>query len=75
MRTTKASNSTPSARPRPIDLIMTESEAIKPPNTATMMMAAAVTTVLPARNPCATASRAGAPCTNASRIPVARNSW
>ena len=75
MRTMKASKRTPSARPRPIDLMITESEAMNPENTAIMMIAAAETTVRPARKPCATARRGDAPCAQASRIPVARNSW
>lgn len=54
---------------------MVESAKTKPPKTATMINAAAVTTDRPAREPCATASRAGAPRTWASRMPLARNSW
>ncbi|OUE29464.1 hypothetical protein BFL35_14750 [Clavibacter michiganensis] len=75
MRTTNASRSTPNARPKPIDRMMVDSEKTKPPNTDTMISAAAVTTARPARKPCTTASRASAPCTYASRMPDARNSW
>ena len=48
---------------------------MNPPNTETMMSAAAVTTERPARKPCATASFADDPWTYASRIPEARKSW
>ena len=75
MRTTKASNSTPIAMPRPMGRIMVISEKTKPPNTAAMMIAAAVTTARPWRTPATTASRAEAPCTYASRMPLVMKSW
>lgn len=52
-----------------------ESEKMKPPNTDTMMSAAATTTARPARNPRATARRADAPCTSASRMPDPTGLW
>ena len=63
IRTTKASSSTPKARPNPIERMIVDSEKMNPPNTAIMISAAAMTTERPAWNPCATASRASAPCT------------
>ena len=75
IRTTKASSSTPKARPNPIERIMVDSAKMNPPNTETMIRPAAVTTARPARSPRITARRAGAPWTNASRMPEDRNSW
>ena len=74
MRTTNASRSTPNASPKPIGRMIALSEKMNPPKTETMMIAAAVTTDRPARKPCTTAVRAGAPWTYASRIPVVRKS-
>lgn len=74
MRTRKASTSTPNARPKPSDRIIAVLEKMKPPNTEIMMIAAAVTTVRPARTPCWTATRAEAPWAYASRMPETRNS-
>ena len=47
IRTTNASNSTPNARPNPSGRTIARCEKTKPPNTATMMIAAAVTTARP----------------------------
>ncbi len=73
--TTNASSSTPNASPNPMGLIVASCEKTKPANTEIMMIAAAVTTARPARRPCCTATRAGAPWAYASRIPETRNSW
>ena len=75
IRTTKASSSTPKASPNPIGLMVASWEKMKPAKTAIMMIAAAVTTARPARTPCCTATRAGAPWAWASRMPETRNSW
>ena len=70
----KASTRTPNARANPIGRMIALSLKMKPPKTATMMIAAAATTERPARKPRTTAVRAGAPWAYASRMPEARNS-
>ncbi len=45
------------------------------PNTLIMMIAAAVTTRDPCRNPVITAGTGAAPCTYSSRIRVTRKTW
>ena len=74
-RTTKASNSTPTAIPKPSGRTIARCENTNPPNTEIMMIAAAITTARAPRTPAVTATRAGAPCTNASRMPDPMNSW
>ena len=74
-RTTKASNSTPTAMPNPRGRIIARWLKTNPPNTEIMMIAAAMTTARAPRTPATTAARAGVPCTKASRIPEAMKSW
>ena len=60
-RTTKASNSTPTARPKPIGLIIEASLKMNAPNTEIMMIAAVTTTARPLRRPSCTDLRASCP--------------
>lgn len=63
IRTRKASARTPTARPKPIILIVTSSPRAKPAKTPNMITAAAVTTRALCENPSTTACRASVPCT------------
>ncbi|MNR68723.1 hypothetical protein D3C85_1934530 [compost metagenome] len=62
MRTTKASRSTPNAMAKPSGRTMVRWLKMKPANTLTMMIAAAVTTAAAWRKPTRTASLAVEPC-------------
>ena len=67
IRTTNASISTPIARPKPIVLMIGSSTSMKPPKTAAMISAAAVTTRAPCPTPSTVAAVGSRPCTNSSR--------
>ncbi|MNI70654.1 hypothetical protein D3C73_1264780 [compost metagenome] len=75
MRTTKASISTPNAIAKPSGRTMVRWLKMKPENTLTMMIAAAVTTAAAWLNPERTACLADSPCMNDSRMPDVINTW
>ncbi len=75
MRTTKASNSTATARAKPITLMNCSSMVMNAANTLIMMSAAAVTTRAPCLKPLDTAFWAVLPWTQPSRMRVTRNTW
>ena len=74
-RTSVASMRIAAARPTPIILNSTELSVAKIANTATITIAALVTTPAVERMPCATASSVDSPRSTASRIRLRMNTW